>query len=85
MRKDLIKTFTLTISKTDDCWKKENHGRCCCNCSHHHAVNGHPWVTDSSITTPTGLFTCSCFADMGEGTDHIASAAHGACECWDKL
>jgi hypothetical protein len=56
--------------------KRGNDGQCCCNCEHNKAINGHPWVTGTSIMTPTGMYVCDALTNL------MASHKHGACEMW---
>lgn len=56
------------------CWKHEHHGACCCNCANL-AVEKH-WLT----MRPTGSFTCTAFADLGEVMSGLSQ--HGLCEIW---
>ena len=59
------------------CWKKDG-GRCCCNCANQRAIYGHPWVTGTSIMTPTGDYVCGVLGQL------VASRRHGLCEEWTK-
>ena len=78
------KLIKLELTVDQNCWKKENHDHCCCNCRYRHVVMGHPWVTNTSIMTPTGLFVCTYLACEDNSDAYVASSAHGACEGWEE-
>ena len=67
-------------------------GKCCCNCVHQFAVHGHPWMTGTSIMTPTGIFVCKSLHDVDnpdQGTrkdkrNYTINSGHGLCEMWEK-
>lgn len=82
--------MNLTFTSDKTCWKALTEGeyperRCCCNCTHHHPVNGHPWVTKSSILTPTGLSVCTVLSKDNKDRAFIASSGHGLCEEWTAI
>lgn len=66
------------------CYKRDNHGQCCCNCANQRAVNGHPWVTGTSILKPTGMYVCTAFLEESPQRAVVISHKHGACETWSK-
>lgn len=73
----------IAFSNHQPCLKKqkERPNHCCCTCKFNKSVNGHPWVTYSAITKPTGLFVCSVQLMTGDKNGPlIASNGHGECE-----
>ena len=54
---------------------------CCCQCTHHHAVNSHPWHNGKDIST-TCLYVC--FLDYDDSGRFILSSKHGGgCEMFE--
>lgn len=76
----MMKTLPFDPGRT--CWKKKNRNQCCCNCKFRFAVNGHPWVTGTSIMTATGLYVCTSKESGDTSRRFMASGKHGACEGW---
>lgn len=85
---------TLKFLVKEKCLKRKqvigDKGKCCCNCMFQIKICGHPWVTGTSIKTPTGLFACGAMMFMDDGNPKdkrsvMASDGHGLCEMWEKF
>jgi hypothetical protein len=67
----------LTIPRNQGCLKRyRNQCQCCCNCGFHQQINGHPWITNTSIMKNTGIYVCSMLENL------VISQKHGICEAW---
>lgn len=80
---------TLKYLAKEKCLKETevtgSKGKCCCNCKFQVTICGHPWVTGTSVTTPTGLYACAVqLLTDGSSRNVSASDGHGLCEMWEE-
>jgi hypothetical protein len=91
MSKDKLKfNKTLKYRVAEKCLKQTKvlgpKGKCCCNCKFQMTICGHPWVTGTSVMTPTGLYACAAQMLTGDSSRNAsASDGHGLCEMWEKF
>jgi len=70
--------------ETTACPNKGHRWGCCCHCSMHFPLNGHPCVDGNSIMTRIG-WVCTVFAyQEGCPKGAILSNEHGQCEMFEE-